>query len=99
MHDPVTPTEVRSALARVVASPLFQNAGRSRALLQFIIEEFVAGRADQLKEYTLGAVALGRGESFDPRTDLSAVRLSDPGRKPGKPAKSKPRDLHLGFLQ
>jgi Tol biopolymer transport system component len=56
-------------LQRVLASTLFQSAGRSRALLKFIIEEYVGGRIDRLKEYTIGAEALGRGDSFDPRTD------------------------------
>jgi serine/threonine-protein kinase len=38
-------------------------------LLKFVVEESVNGRADRLKEYTIGAEALGKGESFDPRTD------------------------------
>src|SRR5215472_4751843 len=60
---------VRSILEKVLASSLFQSASRSRALLKFIIEEHAAGRLDRLKEYTIGAEALGRGDSFDPRTD------------------------------
>src|SRR5258708_604848 len=56
-------------LERVLASSLFQGAVRSCALLKFIVEEFLNGRIDRLKEYTIGADALGRGESFDPRTD------------------------------
>ena len=55
--------------ARVLASSLFQGAVRSRALLRFIVEESLDGRTDRLKEYTIGAEALGRGDSFDPRTD------------------------------
>ncbi|MBZ5625675.1 MAG: hypothetical protein LAQ69_44335, partial [Acidobacteriia bacterium] len=60
---------VRASLEKVLASSLFQGASRSRALLTFIVEEHVAGRLDRLKEYTIGAEALGRGDSFDPRTD------------------------------
>src|SRR5258708_32969486 len=56
-------------LERVLASSLFQGAVRSCALLKFIVEEFLNGRIDRLKEYTIGADALGRGDSFDPRTD------------------------------
>jgi serine/threonine-protein kinase len=76
------PTEsIRFAVEKVLASSLFQNAGRSRALLNFIVDEYVAGRVDRLKEYTIGVEALGRGDSFDPRTDpivrAEASRLRD----------------------
>jgi serine/threonine-protein kinase len=56
-------------LERILASGAFQGAGRSGTLLRFLLERTLAGQADQLKEYTVGAEALGRGESFDPRTD------------------------------
>ena len=56
-------------LDRVLASSLFQGAVRSRALLTFIVEETLNSRIDRLKEYTIGAEALDRGDSFDPRTD------------------------------
>lgn len=72
---------VQSALEKVLASSLFQGAGRSSSLLRFIVEEHAAGHADRLKEYTIGAEALGRGDSFDPRTDpivrAEASRLRD----------------------
>src|ERR1043165_3259801 len=58
-----------SALERVLASATFQGAARSRALLKFLVEETLAGRAARLKEYTLGAEALEKGDAFDPRTD------------------------------
>ena len=45
---------VRQQLEKILASSLFQNAGRSRALLKFVVEEFINGRADRLKEYTIG---------------------------------------------
>jgi len=72
---------IRAAVDQVLGSSAFQNAGRSRALLKFIFDEYTAGRVDRLKEYTLGAEALGRGDSFDPRTDpivrAEASRLRD----------------------
>src|ERR1043166_9118995 len=58
-----------SALERVLASATFQGAARSRALLKFLVEETLAGRAARRKEYTLGAEALEKGDAFDPRTD------------------------------
>ena len=61
--------EVLRELERILASRAFQGAGRSGALLRFLLERTFAGQAEQLKEYTVGAEALGRGASFDPRTD------------------------------
>ena len=63
---------VVAAVDRIVASQAFQGAGRSGSLLRFLVDETLNGRADQLKEYTLGAEALGRGAAFDPRTDSIA---------------------------
>src|SRR5215213_5468620 len=60
---------VQNQLERVLSSAVFKKAERSSALLRFIVEQTLNGGADRLKEYTLGAEALGRGESFDPRTD------------------------------
>ena len=66
---PIAGDEVLRELERILASRAFQGAGRSGAILRFLLERTLAGQADQLKEYTVGAEALGRGESFDPRTD------------------------------
>jgi hypothetical protein len=64
-------------LEKVLSSEVFRTAGRSSKLLRFLVEETVAGNADRLKDYTLGAVALGRGDSFDPRTDpIARVEVS-----------------------
>lgn len=60
---------VAGQLNRILASATFQGAARSQALLRFLVDETVQGRSERLKEYTLGAEALGRGETFDPRTD------------------------------
>src|SRR5579864_5334826 len=75
MKEPVVDQgAVRSELDRVVSSAAFRGAGRSGRLLQFLVERTLNGLGDRLKEYTLGAEALGRGERFDPRTD-SIVRV------------------------
>jgi eukaryotic-like serine/threonine-protein kinase len=60
---------MREQLERILASQTFHGAERSRTLLRFLVEQVLRDRADRLKEYTLGAEALGRGEAFDPRTD------------------------------
>src|SRR5436309_11087614 len=63
------PEIIRAQLERVLASTVFQNAGRARTLLGFLVDRILSGQGEQLKEYTLGTEALGRSESFDPRTD------------------------------
>jgi Tol biopolymer transport system component len=67
--DNLDPGAVRGQLEIVLASTVFQGATRSSKLLRFLVEYTVQGKTDELKEYTLGSAALGRGESFDPRTD------------------------------
>src|SRR5215217_6897593 len=68
-------------LERVLSSDVFRRSERSSALLRFVVERTLNGAADQLKEYTVGVEALGRGSSFDPRTDpvvrAEASRLRD----------------------
>ncbi len=53
----------------MLASEPFRGAERSRSLLTFLVERTLAGQPERLKEYTVGVEALGRGASFDPRTD------------------------------
>lgn len=60
---------VLAQLEKVLASDAFQGATRSTTLLRFLVDAVVKGRTDRLKEYTLGAEGLGKGEAFDPRTD------------------------------
>jgi hypothetical protein len=60
---------VLGQLARVLSSEGFRRSERSSALLRYLVEQTLDGRAERLKEYTLGAEALGRGDNFDPRAD------------------------------
>ena len=61
--------DIQAQLDRMLDSESFRGAERSKTLLRFIVLEALEGRADRLKDYVLGAEALGRGEEFDPRTD------------------------------
>lgn len=66
---PVPSDHILAQLTKILAGSTFETASRSKALLQFVVLETLAGRADQVKEYTIGLAALGRAENFDPRTD------------------------------
>jgi hypothetical protein len=73
----VPSSDVEAHLQRVLSSATFRGADRCRRLLSFIVEQTLQGRADRLKDYALGAEALGRGDSFDPRTDpIARVEMS-----------------------
>jgi TolB-like protein len=65
---------VREELERVLASPLFANAGRLSRLLRFTVERTLEGEAGKLKEYLLGVEVFDRSEEYDPRLD-SIVRV------------------------
>jgi serine/threonine-protein kinase len=67
--EPIARERVQHHLERVLSSAAFRGAERSRALLRFLVDETLDGRGERLKEYTVGAEALGRGVAFDPRTD------------------------------
>ena len=57
---------VLGALEQVLAGRAFQGAGRSGALLRFLIERTLAGQADQLKD-TRSALKRSAGEQHSIR--------------------------------
>jgi TolB-like protein/Tfp pilus assembly protein PilF len=67
-------TAVRKELAKILTSPQFASSEQRKRLLSLTVERTLAGRTDELKEYTLGVEALGRSSSFDQRLD-SIVRV------------------------
>ncbi len=70
---------VRAALARVLGSDEFISSPRLADFLRFVVEATLAGRAEEIKGYTIAVEALGRPSSFDPQTDpivrVEATRL------------------------
>jgi TolB-like protein/Flp pilus assembly protein TadD len=56
-------------LERVLNSHTFHQVDRLKRFLAFIVNEAVAGRRNDLKEYVVGVQVFGKEESFDPRTD------------------------------
>src|SRR5207253_27236 len=59
---------------RILHSDTFRHSDVLRRLLRFLADKYIAGEADQIKEYSLGIDALGKPETYDPRQD-SAVRI------------------------
>lgn len=61
--------EVRAALERILSSPSFEQAGRSREFLRFVVEESLAGRADRLKGYSIALAVFDKPGDFDAQSD------------------------------
>lgn len=61
--------DIRKQLSRIVDSATFRNAQRLRGFLRFVVEETLAGRSSDIKEYSIACEVCGRSVSFDPKTD------------------------------
>jgi hypothetical protein len=61
-------------LERVVRSQAFHESESLRSFLSFIVNKFIDGEEDQIKEYTIATDVFGRGKQFNPRID-SVVRV------------------------
>ena len=62
-------SSVREQLAKILSSRAFRSAESQREFLRYAVEEVLAGRGPQIKEYLIGVEVFHRGESFDPRLD------------------------------
>ncbi len=67
--------EVRAELERILACAALRDAELLKRFLRYVVEETLAGKADQLKEYRLGVEVFERQDSFDPRLD-PVVRMA-----------------------
>jgi tetratricopeptide (TPR) repeat protein len=72
--DAISATEIRTELQKVLASTELVRCPQLQRFLNFVVEEELAGRGDQLKEYVLAVGVFGRPADFDPRLD-SLVRV------------------------
>jgi TolB-like protein len=61
--------EIRAELNRVLASAGFEQAGRARDFLRFVVEETLADRGDRLKGYSIAIEVFGKPADFDAQTD------------------------------
>src|SRR5215471_15196037 len=71
--------EIRQQLARILGSAAFRDSLRLTRFISFVVATALAGKADQIKAYTIAVEALGRGSNFDPQSDpivrVEACRL------------------------
>jgi Tol biopolymer transport system component len=70
-HGPAEADAVREEVARITASSGFAKSERLCRFLRLIVEETLAGRGDQIKEYLIGTQVYARPQDYDPRTDAT----------------------------
>lgn len=63
--------DVLAALDRICAHPEFVRSHRQTEFLRFVVQAVLRGDGDDLKEYTVGVSAFGKGPNFEPKTDSS----------------------------
>jgi hypothetical protein len=72
MGLPVTVADsVRSQLERILHSESFRNTQNLRVLLAYLAEKSLDGKAQELKEYTVGVEAFGKPADYNPQLDAS----------------------------
>lgn len=69
-----TPQEIREQLNSILQNQEFQASERLVDFLRFVVEETLAGRADQINQHTVGIKGLGYAANFDPQSN-PAVRM------------------------
>ncbi|HEV2509207.1 hypothetical protein [Bosea sp. (in: a-proteobacteria)] len=67
--ESIAPEDIRAQLDRVLASDIFRSAPQLTAFLSYVVEQALAGRAAELKGYTIAVEAFGRPPEFDPQSD------------------------------
>lgn len=65
---------VREQLEKILGSDGFKTSDKLSRFLNYIVEETLAGRAGQLKAYTIAVEVFGRELDFDPQTN-PAIRV------------------------
>ena len=61
--------EIQLQLKKILDSPEFHGTQGQREFLQFVVSETLAGRADEIKGYTVATRVFGRKNDFDPNLD------------------------------
>ena len=61
--------QILAQLRRILESPHFVHAHQLQHFLEHLVTFALAGREDELKEYSLGKDVFRRGDAYDPRTD------------------------------
>jgi tetratricopeptide (TPR) repeat protein len=66
--------DIRAEIDRISAGPEIENSPRLQELLNYLVEEFLAGRGERIKGFTIGQAVFAADKNFDPETN-SIVRV------------------------
>lgn len=66
--------EIRYQLAKVLGAEMFKSSPTSSRLLEYLVGEYLEGRSDRLKGYSIGVDVFDRNQDFDAGAD-SIVRV------------------------
>ena len=66
-----SPEQKRTAVDQVLASETFARADQLRRFLRYICDMEIAGRSQQITEYSIATEALGRAPDYSPGDDSS----------------------------
>src|SRR5271157_1697852 len=69
--EPPNGDSIREELNRVLASHEFRTSKRSQDFLRYVVENTLNGRAEMVKERTIGIDVFGRSTSYDPSDDAT----------------------------
>lgn len=61
--------QIRTQMEAILESEGFARSRRMQRFLRFVVEETLAGKADQLGEYSVGLAVFDRGVDFEPALD------------------------------
>lgn len=81
MNNPIMQHAIREQLKSILVSDVFSRSRRMQRFLEFVVDETLAGREDQLGEYAVGVAVFDRGTDFEPgldpivRNDARRLRL------------------------
>src|SRR6266699_1071290 len=68
---PAPADAVRAEVGKITASPGFARSERLSRFLRLIVEETLAGRGNDIKEYLIGTQVYARPQDYDPRIDAT----------------------------
>ncbi len=83
--SPLSAESVRAQLRKILSSRIFARSERLARFLTFTVEQTLAGRGDDIKEFVIGVEVFDKDAKYDPRMDpivrVEARRLREKLRK------------------